>query len=1198
MAIQEGNIKLLKSQVMDDVPEGGGRATGTAIIDGASNSIFTDISELDRAYGRVNLRKTFVGVSTPDTEGYFGANIIVANPPLDPRVSCTIFSTKDGFDRRVDAQSRIESYLVSGSEWQGYLLENHVSGQRAIQLFQRPSTDLPPVGRTLLLAGPLGSQYVRITKVSSALRTFTYSVSQSYIDYSAQVVTCEISDALRYDMAGSAPSRDFLKQSGKTTVRDTLVADAAQYFGTTPLAVATTTGALQVTGESIFTQLVPSAQTEIPVVDANAAGEYDTLVNASNGNVTFTTTATMGPLAAVYVGNPIYPGSLTINYPGGVLTDSAGTLVAGTTVVGSVDYIRGLLTFSSSSPAYAGTKTISFAAAGAPLQLADSAGLYVSVEGRSYNYVQTIEPPPAPGSMRVSYRANGNWYDLRDNGGGVLLGGDTAFGTGTISYATGTLAITLGALPDVGSQILLSWGARVNYFNRAADAVLPLEISMQLGHTGVAPDSVSVSWDDGTARVATDNTAGVLSGDAAGTVNYQTGEIRLRPNVLPAGGQSYTVEYGYGTPDAESFPAPLRGGDGKITLSLAKTNIKPGSLEMIWNVVIEDYSVISQVPAEMQFHEQVDPFKTVRDDGAGALKDATGVSYGTVDYTLGTITFNPDTTVYVPFPRYTVTQIGYTEEAIPGSLVKARTPVYRNVFSNFEYVPAAATMPIDTSALVSIKYRAASSDTTGNEVITPGGLTFDLTNQYTENIVPGSVNFTLGGKSYYDTQGKLFADLDLATGSGILSGDINYQTGVVQINSWVPGAAPTRVIRSLLTTMDGHPVDEVTFRVPVAPIRPGLLQILATRLQGGLVNVNAATDGTITGTNVEGTVDYDTGVVRVRFGAWVVASGHESEIWYDVDAVRDDGKIFKPVPVFANTIRFNAVGFTYLPLDADLIGLDPVRLPSDGRVPIFRKGGMAVVHHTAITSPQTVANSTVVDVGRTRLSRLRVVGSDNVTIASGYVNDLDAGTVTFTDVTGYAQPVRVEHRIEDMALVSDAQINGTLSLVSQLTHSFPIGAYVSSALIIGDMKSRVPVLFDQATWNNIWSDVLQGSTSLATYDDVSSPIAVTNAGAITERWLIRFTNTTSFDVIGEHVGQIASGNTATDCVPMNAAGGAPYFSLKALGWGSGWSTGNVLRFNTIGALFPLWIARTIAQGPATAQDDSFTVLVRGDIDRP
>ena len=64
MAILSGDIRLVASQVMDDVPEGGGAPTATILVDGASNQVFPDISELDRAGGRVSLRKIFATVDT------------------------------------------------------------------------------------------------------------------------------------------------------------------------------------------------------------------------------------------------------------------------------------------------------------------------------------------------------------------------------------------------------------------------------------------------------------------------------------------------------------------------------------------------------------------------------------------------------------------------------------------------------------------------------------------------------------------------------------------------------------------------------------------------------------------------------------------------------------------------------------------------------------------------------------------------------------------------------------------------------------------------------------------------------------------------------------------------------------------------------------------------------------------------------
>src|SRR5512139_3133403 len=140
MPILTGDVKLVASQVMDDVEEGGGAPTATVIQDGASNALFNDISELDRAGGRVNLRKVFASIQTDTTDTYLGANVVVSDPPDDPRVAVTLFSTDSVFDRRTNARDRIEAYLNKGPLWNGYLLENHIAGQRSIQLFQREGT--------------------------------------------------------------------------------------------------------------------------------------------------------------------------------------------------------------------------------------------------------------------------------------------------------------------------------------------------------------------------------------------------------------------------------------------------------------------------------------------------------------------------------------------------------------------------------------------------------------------------------------------------------------------------------------------------------------------------------------------------------------------------------------------------------------------------------------------------------------------------------------------------------------------------------------------------------------------------------------------------------------------------------------------------------------------------------------------------
>jgi hypothetical protein len=288
-------------------------------------------------------------------------------------------------------------------------------------------------------------------------------------------------------------------------------------------------------------------------------------------------------------------------------------------------------------------------------------------------------------------------------------------------------------------------------------------------------------------------------------------------------------------------------------------------------------------------------------------------------------------------------------------------------------------------------------------------------------------------------------------------------------------------------------------------------------------------------------------------------------------------------------------------LDAGLIGIDPVRLPSDGRAPIYRKGGVAVVGNTG-TVTATVSNGQTINCARVRLSRVRVFGDDGNLINAGYTEDLEGGTVTFTDVTGYSQPVTVEHRVEDMAVVSEVNINGELRFTRPLTHVYPVGSVVSSAIMGSEIGSnlfaRVSKVFDQATWTNVWSDDVIGTPALATFNNAQYPITTSNAGAVTERWIVRFLSTTTFEVVGENVGNIATGNTATDLTILDPETNQLRLFIPALGWGAGWAVGNVLRINTIDAMLRVWALMTVAQGPSTVARDSWQLLARGNVDTP
>jgi hypothetical protein len=186
-----------------------------------------------------------------------------------------------------------------------------------------------------------------------------------------------------------------------------------------------------------------------------------------------------------------------------------------------------------------------------------------------------------------------------------------------------------------------------------------------------------------------------------------------------------------------------------------------------------------------------------------------------------------------------------------------------------------------------------------------------------------------------------------------------------------------------------------------------------------------------------------------------------------------------------------------------------------------------------------------------------------------------------------------------MAVLSDVQITGQLSLSQPLTHAFPIEkTLVASAVVYGTIYARTSVPFDQQTWTNVWNDVLIGSSVAAQYNNTQFPIIVTNASCIAESWIALFTSATSFNLVGKNVGQIITGSLiANNAAPINPNTGEPYFTIPAGGWGGGWASGNVLRFNTYAANVPVWVIQAIAQGVATSTDYTLALELRGDIDK-
>ncbi|WP_151974894.1 hypothetical protein [Acinetobacter junii] len=635
MPIETNNLVLYKSERLTDTTDGGGKYSGQVVVDGESNNLFPDVSELDRTMGRVSMRKIYAGVNSIDTDALMGSTVFVSKNPDDPNVSALLFSTESHVDTRDSAQNRVENYLAKGGQIAGTPLDTLWQGMKIIQVAMFKNEIESNVGDTIVLISNEGKsneyeQYVRITKVETRIAIMIADGKE--VEY--KVATYDLNDPLEIDFVGLSASQWYSGTKSTTIIRDTLVADTGKYYASTDLVEDANVGQFTVQAASMFSQLVPAAQIETPLVDLNASSESIALVSGNANTITVAYSTTIGTSQNLYIGSSVIPSSVSFTLFGNAITDQGGLLKKSDgTQVGTIDYQRGLIQWTSSAGSGSTSLSITFKPAAAPTQPMHTYAVQVSQNNQSLNWTGVLVPIPAPGSLSVSYMSQGKFYTLKDNGSGQLKGSSDSYGAGTINYVTGSWLVTLGALPDVDTPILLLWGTPISTFERADLAVLPAAIEFDLNQLGIAASSVAVNWMlEGIAKSATSNSQGQFTGDATGTVNYATGVGRIIPNKLPQKATVFTINYSFGSPKSQTVSNVSPNGSQQLSFTIGTGSaIEPNSVELSIPVTNSQFGLSGVVTVNDV------PINGI----TGNLVDRLGNVQGTITYASGTCVVTP-----------------------------------------------------------------------------------------------------------------------------------------------------------------------------------------------------------------------------------------------------------------------------------------------------------------------------------------------------------------------------------------------------------------------------------------------------------------------------------------------------------------------------------------------------------------------------
>lgn len=656
--ITQNDLKLLKTDTMSDTDDGGGLPTSQEIINGQSNNLFPDVSDIDKLTGRVRLRKIVGAVNTANTDLLQSARFFISELPNNDNMSVFLFKTTSFADRRINAQNFLENYLAYGVKFAGHLLEAQLKGQSVIQQSLDVNDPLPKIGSSMVLVQNEGRsdeffQYVRVMKVTAETRRFSISSDKNV---TRQIATIEISEPLRYQFDGISPA-EYEKQQFNTKriayLREARVADASRYYSASRLAKPVSKMTTQIIElNSVFTQIVPSSQTETPLAQVGVALQQKTFVKASDNKTTKAITSLVAPSVSVFLGCGVFPSSLNVTLNGQVLTDNNGELVNSSNVAfAKVDYAKGEIVWYDNVGNGNQSLTFEFVPSGFLGQIGNTDVVDVPEFDVGRTFVKTLQASPTPLSLAVSYQVAGQIYVMTDNGRGVLT--DSNGGIGSIDYDNRLLTLTTGAIPDAGSKIIASYGVNVNTYYYNEQYAKPLAINIAIPDKSLDYQSLTLKWGDTT---ITSDEKGNLLGGATGKA--ENGKIMLYPKTLPNKNTMIDIAYNVGEVKTEKMEKTASqdileftlAGAGEITKHSVRLTI-PLKLDNHFTYQKQAYFTLDTISVVLvddgQGNLLINGFgKDYGKDLGGWLKGLIGKQAGTIDYIARNIRIAPSNLVF------------------------------------------------------------------------------------------------------------------------------------------------------------------------------------------------------------------------------------------------------------------------------------------------------------------------------------------------------------------------------------------------------------------------------------------------------------------------------------------------------------------------------------------------------------------------
>lgn len=530
--LTQQDLKIYASERLHDGDDGGGRMTNQE-LSGADNELFHPISDVDRVMGAFHCRLLYPAVLRSDKEPLYGSHVVISRPPKLKNVSFLAFAAENYGEEKKDALPRMTAYSVPTIESAMTLLGNPLKGTRMVQAYQAVEEPVPQVGQRFALANATDTDYFRILNLEHSVRTF---YDENGNPFEKRVIKMETTDPLPHDHTGlDYPVKRYARPDSR--LLETQVADSMRYYGVRPIIEDITAQSQTVRLDTVYEQLVPTSTIETAYADQYpigtncfipiGGGEEELLMKIglfNNKNRT------------IYLPYSVMPGSLVAKNYSTILfqDDGNGNLVG--SHAGRIDYETGEIVVTSgyhlhSLDAVYGERAVYLSQADYTAQIP------IKDTNQGTEWSPYLMPRPAMGSVAVSFLAGQDWYVIKDRGDGYLFD-NAGNGAGRLTR-DGSLVVSLPELPDVGSNVVVSWvpdhwyktfdgqtagAANVTPKNTALNLAL-----FALPNPNIKPNSVLLTLHTAQGdKTVRDNGAGAISGNGfTGRVDYAAGQIYL-----------------------------------------------------------------------------------------------------------------------------------------------------------------------------------------------------------------------------------------------------------------------------------------------------------------------------------------------------------------------------------------------------------------------------------------------------------------------------------------------------------------------------------------------------------------------------------------------------------------------------------------------------------------------------------------------